>query len=131
VRTTSFIVIASAALAFFSPARADQMKGFAPIPVKDWSPQRAKSALGLVSSLTNDFPESLEGSQSLFVKIGKASDKEISVEVTRSGLLDDSVASDAHRIIARQISGEWRVVAVGVKRQCAIGRASWTIAKCV
>jgi hypothetical protein len=107
------------------------MKGFAPIPVKDWSPQRAKSALGLVGSLTNDFPESLEGSQSLLVKIGKASDKEISVEVTRSGLLDDSIASDAHRIVARRIRDEWQVVAVGVKRQCARGRASWTIAKCV
>ena len=105
--------------------------GFAPVPLANWQAKNAVSALDLARPLTQSFPESLEGRQGLSIKLGKRGGAEIVIDVTRTGLLDDSVTADMHRIVARQASGGWETTSVGVKRKCARNRnAGWTTSTC-
>ncbi len=105
--------------------------GFAPAPLANWQARNAVSALDLARPLTQSFPESLEGRQGLSIKLGKRGGAEIVIDVTRTGLLDDSVTADMHRIVARQTLGGWETTSVGVKRKCARGRnTGWTTSAC-
>jgi len=105
--------------------------GFAPVPLANWQAKNAVSALDLARPLTQSFPESLEGRQGLSIKLGKRGGAEIVIDVTRTGLLDDSVTADMHRIVARQTSGGWETTSVGVKRKCVRSRnTGWTTSTC-
>lgn len=105
--------------------------GFAPVPLANWQARNAVSALDLARPLTQAFPESLEGRQGLSIKLRKQGGSEIAIDVTRTGLLDDSVTADMHRIIAKQTASGWEATSVGVKRKCARSRnAGWTTSAC-
>jgi len=135
VKVPSFIRGAAvfAVLCPLSPGAfaAGQQGGFAPVPLANWQARNAVSALDLARPLTQNFPESLEGRQGLSIKLGKRAGSEIIIDVTRTGLLDDSVTADMHRIIAKQTSGGWETTSVGVKRKCARGRnPGWTASAC-
>ncbi len=105
--------------------------GFAPVPLANWPARNAVSALDLARPLTQNFPESLEGRQGLSIKLGKRGGAEIIIDVTRTGLLDDSVTADMHRITAKQTASGWEATSVGVKRKCARGRnPGWTTGAC-
>ena len=110
---------------------AGPLDSFAPVPLANWQARNVVSLLDLARPLTQNFPESLEGRQGLSIKLGKRGGSEIIIDVTRTGLLDDSVTADMHRIIAKQTSGGWEATSVGVKRKCARGRnTGWTTSTC-
>ncbi len=90
--------------------------------------------LDLAAELTGDFPESLEGSQTLDVSIGKDPKHPgyFQMIVTATGQMDDSVEGEQWRVLLVKAGDGWIPESVENRWRCYIGRGSgqWNITPC-
>ncbi len=81
-----------------------------------------------------NFPESLEGNQTLTVTAAADSDRDnrLLVTVTAENVLDDSVDAQQWLILLKPVEGGWQEYGLTIRSRCARGAnaGSWKVGSC-
>ena len=85
----------------------------------------------LISDWIMEFPGEGEGRPALDVSSAIGEDGILSIEITESGLADDSVSAVQRRYVFARGDGAWTLVGYGHRQQCWRGDSrDWTASSC-
>ncbi|MGI3184709.1 hypothetical protein [Nioella aestuarii] len=122
-------------LAFFlcaSPALADGVQildGYSDFRVPEVTSY--DQPMTLVSDWVLGFPEEGEGRPALNLSSAIGDDGHLTIEITETGLADDSVSAVQRRYVLERTETGWTLVGYGHRQQCWRGETSeWTASAC-
>lgn len=85
----------------------------------------------LVSDWVMSFPREGEGRPSLSVTSTIGDDRSLTIEITETGLADDSVSAVQRRYVLERADAGWTLVGYGHRQRCWRGETGvWTASPC-
>jgi hypothetical protein len=115
-----------------SPAFADGVEildGFSDFRLPDVTSY--DQPMSLISDWVMGFPGEGEGRPSLTVTSAVGDDGNLTMEITETGLADDSVSAIQRRYVLERAEGGWSLVGYGHRQQCWRGETGvWTASAC-
>ncbi len=105
-----------------TPVLAGTLEGYAPVDLAVFQSKEGPSVIGLLIDLIEAHPESLEGNPEMKIGMKPSSDgSALQVDVEMTDYLDDSVAGEKYRALARQClahRGAGQAIQVPARREC-------------